>query len=267
MDRTDVLLAARSTFADNVAGITEILRAQPDLTTPIGGGSYWTLREMAVHLLVGANVYRDLAAGATSPVASLAKADLAVMMDQLIADVAESDPGKLADLVVEAVETYQHETEGRPGEQPVSWHCGTQLDLAATTSMMAADYVLHGYDIAAAVGAPWPIRPADALLGLGAYVPIMGLFTNPAATAGHSAAYGIEVRGGPRLTVRFTDGVYALEGPGGPVDCEISADPVAFFLTFTGRMSRWQAIALDLISAGGARPELAAGFPDLFIFP
>jgi len=32
-------------------------------------------------------------------------------------------------------------------------------------------------------------------------------------------------------------------------------------------LSRWQAIALGLISAGGARPELALGFPDLFVFP
>lgn len=267
MDRTDVLLAARSTLADSIAGIAAILRAQPDSTTPIGGGSYWTLREMAVHLVVASNLHRDLAAGATSPITSLAKADLAALSDQLIDDVAESDPGKLADLVVDAAETFQQETAGRPGEQPVWWHCATQLDLAAITSVLAADCVLHGYDMAAAVGAPWPITADDAVLAISAYVPLMGLFINPATSAGHSAAYGIEVRGGPAATVRFTDGVYALEAPGGPVDCEISVDPVAFLLAFSGRMSRWQAIALGLISARGEQPGLALGFPDLFIFP
>lgn len=105
------------------------------------------------------------------------------------------------------------------------------------------------------------------MLVLGAYLPLLGLVTDPNATKGHSADYGITLRGGPALAVRFADGVFDLAEAGGPVDCEISADPVAFLLTFTGRLSRWQAIALGLISAGGERPELALGFPDLFVFP
>jgi hypothetical protein len=53
----------------------------------------------------------------------------------------------------------------------------------------------------------------------------------------------------------------------GPVDCTITADPVAFLLVGSGRLSQWDAIALGLLEAGGDRPELALGFTDLFLFP
>jgi hypothetical protein len=36
-------------------------------------------------------------------------------------------------------------------------------------------------------------------------------------------------------------------------------------LVLLGRMDRWPAFAAGLLTAGGRRPELAAGFPDLFI--
>jgi hypothetical protein len=35
----------------------------------------------------------------------------------------------------------------------------------------------------------------------------------------------------------------------------------------TGRLSRYQAIALRLLSVGGNRPDLAIRFPDLFLYP
>jgi hypothetical protein len=35
----------------------------------------------------------------------------------------------------------------------------------------------------------------------------------------------------------------------------------------TGRLSRYQAIALGLLSVGGNRPDLAVSFWDLFLYP
>ena len=51
------------------------------------------------------------------------------------------------------------------------------------------------------------------------------------------------------------------------MDCELSVDPVAFLLVGTGRMSRYEAVALGLLSLGGAKPEMALGLPDLFVYP
>jgi hypothetical protein len=51
------------------------------------------------------------------------------------------------------------------------------------------------------------------------------------------------------------------------VDCTITADPVAFLLVDSGRMSQWAAIAVGLMKADGNRPELALRFNNLFLFP
>ena len=91
---------------------------------------------------------------------------------------------------------------------------------------------------------------------------------NPTTTHGLTAAYGVELRRGSSFAVRFVDGRYGLEPSGSaPVDCTISADPVAYLLVAAGRMSQWEAIALGLIAAEGPKPELALGFVDLFMYP
>ncbi len=170
--------------------------------------------------------------------------------------------------MLEAAEQLIDTTAGRPDQQRVPYHCGVRLPIADLVAVMAGEHLLHGYDIATAVGAPWPIDPAHAAVVLGAYAPNYGLCLNPATTRGLDAAYEIELRGLGRLVARFVDGEYRLEpADSGPVDCIISADPVAYLLVGAGRLPQWPAIALGLISAAGLRPELALGFTDLFIFP
>jgi uncharacterized protein (TIGR03083 family) len=267
MDRTDILLAARDMLAVDTERLAALARVVPDLAVPLGGGSTWTARDAVVHLAVGADVYADIATGIPSPITSVARDDLAAFSAQRIWDVAETDPGKLAAFLESSMERFLSGTQGWAGEQEVSWHTGLALDLADLTGILAADVLVHGYDVSCAVGAPWPIDPGHALLTIGSYAPLLRLVVNPETTQGLTAAYGVTIRGGPTLTVRFTDGQFALEPPGADVDCEISVDPVAFLLVLTARLSRWPAVSLGLITAGGRRPDLAIGFPDLFVFP
>ena len=76
-----------------------------------------------------------------------------------------------------------------------------------------------------------------------------------------------EGRGAGWSTV-IIDGQDRLEPPdSAPVDCTITADPVALLLVGSRRVSQWAAITLGLVEAGGRRPDLALGFNDLFLFP
>jgi hypothetical protein len=60
------------------------------------------------------------------------------------------------------------------------------------------------------------------------------------------------LRAGDAFTVRFLEGNCHFEpGDSGVVDCTISADPVAFLLVRSGRMTQWEAIALGLYSTKG----------------
>jgi hypothetical protein len=122
--------------------------------------------------------------------------------------------------------------------------------------------------MAIAVGAPLPIDRTHAGLGLYGLAPLFALCVNPETTKDLNVAYEVDLRGMGRSVIRFVDGKYRLEpADSGPVDCVISADPVAYLLVGTRRLTQWSAIALGLLSASGPSSELALRFGDLFIYP
>ena len=101
----------------------------------------------------------------------------------------------------------------RPADYPVEWD-GAPITAATLAGVLLGEVVMHGYDIAYALGMPWPIDPGHAVLILGAYGPLFPHIVDAETTAGHTAGYAIDLGGGPILTVRFTGGVIGLEPPG-----------------------------------------------------
>jgi hypothetical protein len=267
MDPTSILEASRSAIAAVGADVAALLRSagNSDIQIP---GAEWTVREAAIHLVNFSAVNADVAAGMPSPRLSLEKAHVAADNLRRIADVPETDPDKLARLVLDGVDRFLEATAGRSGDVEVTWHCGLKLALAELAGVELAELVLHGYDMATAVGYPWPIDPLHALVVLNGYGPAFRLVVNEERARGLNAGFGIELRGGPAFTARFVDGQYQVEpADSGPVDCTISADPVAFLLVGSGRLDPVTAVALGLLSAGGEHPELALGFNQLFAYP
>lgn len=267
MADTTILNEVRSALTEMSARTAGLVGSLADTEVPIPG-STWTVREAAVHLVSCGVRYAGMVHGEPFGYGSLTPGECARENAQLIADIPESDPGKLAALMHEGTGHLLGATAGCDDAQELTWHCGTRITVPHLVATCLAEHLLHGYDMALAVHQPWPIDPHLAALGLFGYGPAYGLCLNPATTAGHTAGYGIEFRTGERFTIRFVDGEYSLEPPdSGPVDCTITADPVAFLLVGSGRLSQWDAIALGLLEASGDRPELALGFTDLFLFP
>jgi uncharacterized protein (TIGR03083 family) len=267
MEATDLLTPTRESIATTTEQVADLVASIPDATV-LAHNCRWSLRDTAAHLIMAGGLLTDIAQGIPSPIESLAPDYHGAEMARRNADIAETDPGKLSRLLVDAVEGFLDATSDRPGDDPVIFHGAFPFTVAGVAGVLLGEEILHGYDMATALGRPWPIGPGEAALVLAAYAPAFGLCVNPERTRGYSGAYGIELRGVGEMTVRFTDGVYGLEEAGaGPVDATISADPVAFLMVGAGRLSRYGAIALGLMSAGGDHPELALGFPDLFIYP
>ena len=267
MAGTTMLEQARATLLAVSARTAGLIEALP-VTEASVPGSKWTVREVGVHLVNVGVRYSAMVQGEPLGYASLAPDECARMNDQLIADIPETDPVKLAALIQEGTDRLLDASARCDDEHPVLWHCETHIPIPNLIAVATAEHLVHGYDIAAAVKRPWPITAAEAGIALFGYGPAYGLCLNPATTAGHTAGYGIELRTGERFTIRFVDGEYCLEPPDtGPVDCTITADPVAFLLVGSGRMTQWQAIALGVMEVGGDRPDLALKFLDLFLFP
>jgi uncharacterized protein (TIGR03083 family) len=242
----------------------DLVVSAPDLSV-LARASKWTIREVAVHVAVGARAFADLAADPKPSLPGMAV--LSQEIERRMADVSETDPGKLAALTQDAVEDFVDAWVDRPADHPVEWD-GAQITSATLAGVILGEVVMHGYDVAYATGRPWPIDPGHAGLILMAYGPLFPHIVDPEAAKGHTAGYAIDLGGGPILTVRFTDGVIGLEPPGmGPVDVTLCSDPVTFLMVADGRLSQYEAIALGRMTATGDHPELAGGFKDLFVDP
>jgi uncharacterized protein (TIGR03083 family) len=267
MDATEQLGHTRDAMARATERVAELIASIPDPLAP-APNSPWTVRDFAAHLILAGSIYTDIAQGVPAPYQSTEPAYLHAEFTRRQADIAETDPAKLSRLFVDAMESFLDATSDLPGDTPVIMHGQNPYTLAGQAGILLGEELLHGYDIATAIGRPWPLDPADTQLVLTAYAPVFGWIVNPETTRGLCAGVGIELRGVGEMTVRFTDGVFGLEEAGvGPVDATISADPVAFLLVGTNRLSRYQAIALGLLSVGGTQPDLALRFPDLFLYP
>jgi hypothetical protein len=262
-----VLTQARTALEATAKRTADLIRSLSDLHAPVPG-SEWTVREAAVHLVNLAGIYADIAGGMPSPIESMTREALADQNARRLGDIPESDPEKVAGFLTEAVAGLLEATACRSGDQAVVFHAGVSLDLASLICISLGEHVLHGYDIARAVGSPWPIDPLHARLVLSGYGPCYGSWLNGEVPPDLATGYGIELRGGDGFAVRFLEGGCHLEPwDSEAVDCTISADPVAFLLVQSGRMNQWEAIALGLYSTKGPRSELGLTFVDLFAYP
>jgi uncharacterized protein (TIGR03083 family) len=265
MNATGTLRTARAALSVVSARTAELIALAPDTAVAIPGSS-WSVREAAVHLAVVGFRYAGMVHGERIQFASLTPDECARRNDELNADVPESRSIPLATLVRDGAAGLLAATASCTDARRVLFDGGVTLRVGQLVGIAVAEHLLHGYDLAVAIGRPWPIDPDHAAVGLIGHEARNTGCLNPATTAGHTAGYRIELTTGRCHTVRFVRGELRVEPPG-PVDCTITADPVALLLIGSGRMSRWTGIALGLVRPGGDRPDLALGFDDLFRCP
>jgi hypothetical protein len=130
------------------------------------------------------------------------------------------------------------------------------------------ELLVHGLDLAAALGAPWKIRRDQALAVSEGIFAIVGQFVKPDVAATLDATFHVSLRGGGDYTVTVGGGGCHV-APGKPerADLHVSADPVAYLLVGYGRKSQWPAILTGRIAAWGRKPMLALEFGKLFEQP
>ena len=242
-----------------------LIRAIPDPTRPIPN-SDWTVGDAAAHMALAADVYADCAEGRESPITDLG--DLAAFNARFLAEHPERRCAALADALLAAEGRLLTATASRRGDEFLPFHEGAPAPLGTVLSVALAELLTHGYDIARALGRPWPIRPEHARLAMAGVSWLLPRFVEERAARGVRASYDVRLRGGTRMTFRFDNGTLAvLPGGSGPVDAHILADPVAFLLVGYGRISQWGPIFKGQILAWGRKPWLALTFKRLLRNP
>jgi len=146
-----------------------LVRSLAEADVPIEG-SAWTVRDAAIHVAMVGFRYAGMIRGESNQYPSLDPETCARLNDQLNADIPESDPGRLAALVHEATACLLAAAASFIDTHEVLFHGETLITAADLLGSALAEHLVHGHDMALAVGRPWPLdvhHAALALLGSG----------------------------------------------------------------------------------------------------
>jgi uncharacterized protein (TIGR03083 family) len=160
-------------------------------------------------------------------------------------------------LLESSVDEYATLITGRGDGDPVETLSGPE-DPAAMTAALVGEQLVHGFDLARAVGRRWTIDPGAARLTLTGLAPFLPYMVDAEATRRVGARIEVRIAGSPRFTLVLDHGRAAVEPADGRCDCWIQAQPVPYLLTGYGRVNRWLPVLRRQIRAGGRRPWIAA---------
>jgi len=254
----DILAQARSALREVVPDLAALVRGIPDARSASVGT--WTVGDVAAHLSHAFRVDTDAIAGRPLPEATVTKAGIAEATAKILAEDGERDPAVLA----ERIGTYAGEFDAvaaRSRSAAVDWLQGLRLPPSAVACHLLNESLVHGHDIAAAAGRPWPIRRHHALLALeGGVLPLIAAlpptaFMNQEKAGSFRARVEVRLRGGHRTVLVFDRGALTLDAAGtGGVDAHVSADPAALLLVLIGRLGMAKPLLGGRLAAWGRRP-------------
>lgn len=230
-------------------------------------GAQWTVAETACHLAMAQAAFVEMATGVPIQHGDGTKQGLARANAQKLIELPERDPAAHAGVIVSATRAFAAASAGRPGDQQVRSPMG-DMDLDTLASYLLAHTAMHGCAVARALHRPLPLGRQEVLMTLPFLTSVLPAMVNRETAEGLSACYLLHLRGGPSLSVTFTDGALSASSqPPRRVDCHISADPVAFLLVALGLASQWGQIARGRMVAYGRKPWLAFRLVGLLSVP
>ena len=280
----EALLAAADRLATLVAACSPA-----ELSRPVPGGT-WTVHDAATHVAVGLRLYVEDAYAdpaswpdaATPPTGGLLPGLVAASNRQLLEAEPQRGAGQLAAALHDEAVALVARARARGLDDPVPlpWYLGAGARTAGAAEatvltgrevccVLLGEVLVHGWDVARALGRPWPLRRDDALTVLVGVRCMLGRFVDPRASAGVRLSQEVRPRGGERFWVEVSDGraTVATEAPDRPVDCHLWADPAALVLVGYGRRSQWWAVATGRFLAWGRRPWAGLRLARLFLDP
>lgn len=227
----------------------------------------WTVGDLVLHLAQGVEVAGGLQEGKPSPFTDMLR--IAETNARLLTEDSERNIDLLARRFVSGFRAMEKRFREMPDDFVVPFHAGNAFSPPQAMVMMSSELLIHGWDLAQVTGEPYVIDPQDACRIMYTITPLMPEMIVEDVARGFVATYEICLRGGECLRLHFDDGELSVShvDPGGPADCRVDADPVAFLLMGYGRGSQLMPILTGKIRAVGRKPWLAGKFGQLVQSP
>lgn len=262
---------ARESLAETAGRFAELLRNAPTLEVPAVGG--WSAAETAAHVVAIACMYEAMVRGERIPIEGVQDGfpgatigSLAGLNDLTLREFTERDPGTLADRITAEVRSMLDRTEDDDPARSITWLGDSRVPLTGLFSHLVNEMLVHGRDVARAVGSPWAMPPKDAALFSEVFVVsilhydigrLLDTIERPPRrriavdlTSAYTAPFRLHWDG-TRLTA---------EEPGPDADIQIRFDPATLNLMLFRRVSKVRAVSTGRIVIRGRRPWLLPGF-------
>jgi hypothetical protein len=171
----------------------------------------------------------------------------------------EDRPRILADLAERAVASFLDGTSGRKLEDPCQYF-GSDVTVGVMAAGQCFDYLLHGFDMAQAVGRDWSMSESVADPTLDVFGPVILSLLDPVKAGDLQASFAIE-GGSGRLCCRVRAGAIEPLDADADTDCSITGPSSQMLLWLSGRIG-WEAAGL---SASGRLPDVAPTLADKLV--
>jgi uncharacterized protein (TIGR03083 family) len=264
--------ATRDALGAAVRRTAELFQRLDDADAPVPGLE-WTVAETAAHMVGELRDYGQALTRHTNGYMTHANRAQespsrmsAVVNARQLTEIPERDMTRLAGLLEDAALAYLTAAAAADETAAIPAANGLVLNPSTMTSLLLGEQVIHGLDIARAVGARWDIRGRDALLIIPGALTVAPHYLRPSAAAAR-VSFELRIRGANTYRMAVDRGTAVVTGAAERSDCVITADAVAFLLLGFGRVSQWSPILRGKLRAGGRKPWSAMKFATLLSSP
>jgi uncharacterized protein (TIGR03083 family) len=155
--------------------------------------------------------------------------------------------------------------------RPAPWY-GPEIALpvGSLLALAVSEFLVHGYDLARAVGAD--LRPSAATAASATAVAaavmseMLPRILDQRSASGFTGSFEVRVRGGERFVLRIADGrAWSEPAESQDVDCVMTLSAYHALLMGYSRVPVWRVIASGKAWAFGRRPWLGLRFDHLFL--
>lgn len=259
------MLAALGGVAHRFAAVARQVR-EPTKVLP---NSTWTAADLVAHVAAGVDAYARYLEGDAKPfvdVSDLAGGSLTTSNAARLAEDTERDIAVLLKRIATRLGDVRAKCATRSLDDLVPWH-GRKEPLRSVLAVLLTEYLLHGRDLAKAVGARWRINNREALLVLRNTLPLLPVLVDPETTKSVVASIEVRLRGGRHIPMVFERGTLTIDEGKTKFDATLNADPVSFLLVAYGRVSKWHEIRRGKFVAWGRKPWIALKLTTYLVHP
>jgi len=243
-----------------------------DFGVPVPGLT-WTAAETAAHMIGDLYDYADVltryAKGYVThpmPRTGSPSALSAAANARHLAEVPERNMHRLSRQLEAAADAYLSVAGLVDVDTAVPTPNGLVIDASVITGLLLSEQLIHGFDIGRATDRLWTIGADEALLAIPAVLTVAPEYLRP-DQARRPVSFELRMRGGRDYRFAVINGSATVGAAGAPVDCTITAEPVAFLMAGFGRIPSRSMVLRGKLRPGGRRPWRTMTFGSLLASP